>query len=689
MIVSWDWLQEYVKLSVPAEECAQRLMMAGLNLEWVKPVGSDTAIDLEVTSNRVDCLGQIGVAREAAVCYGTALTIPPATVQESAVAASSATSVTIESEDLCPRYIARVIKGAKVGSSPAWLKNRLETLGIASINNIVDVTNYVLMECGQPLHAFDYDKLGEHRIVVRRGRAGETIQAIDHKEYKLTPEMCVIADATRPVAIAGVMGGASTEISSSTKNILIEVADFAPRSIRATARALKLHSDSSYRFERGVDPYQLDWASRRCCELILQVAGGELLAGAVDVGKPAAKDTKSVTLRFARLKKVLGIEVPTAEVLRILQALGMELVSTPKSSSHWTQTRTEKRADDADSASFLVPSWRRRDVTREIDLIEEVARIYGYDKIPEDAIVPLTVSQKSLRDRVVERVAEVLTGAGFFESITLSLVDDKLAALFSPRPQANILSVDHEKFSQLKALRPSIIPSLLQSRRNNERQGNFNAQLFEVSAVFLNADPGNPEAEPKMIGLVSGRSFTEMKGVLLAIAQRVNPASQITVKPCDNPGFVDGRGAEVFLNGKQWGWLGELTRTVTDQLDLRDVVVAAEVSLPVLETTADLRPKFVELPAFPTVSRDLNFVLDESVTWDQIEEVVTAAAGAHFQSASFSGEYRGKQLPADKKSYLLTLNYRAADRTLTNEEVEAAQQSVIKSCEEKVGAKLR
>lgn len=672
MIVSWDWLQQYVKLPVTADEFGKRVMMAGLNLESVEAKGSDVAVDLEVTSNRVDCLGHIGVAREAAVCFDVPLTVPAAQPTTSTTATSSVTSVSIENPDQCPRYIARVIKGVKVGPSPSWLRNRLETIGIASINNVVDITNYVLMECGQPLHAFDFDKLTEKRIVVRRGRANETIQAIDHKEYKLTPDMCVIADAQRPVAIAGVMGGAATEISTATTNVLIEVADFAPRSIRATARELKLHSDSSYRFERGVDPYQMDWASRRCCELIIQVAGGELLAGSVDVGATVPPEPEPVGLRFAQLKRVLGIEVPRTEVVRILTELGCKLVK-----------------EDAERALFLIPSWRRRDVTREIDLIEEVARIYGYEKIPEDAIVPLTVSQKSLRDRVIDRVTEVLTASGFFESVTLSLVDDKLATLFNPRPVSKLLHIEHDKFSQLKSLRQSLIPSLLQARRHNERQGCFNARLFEIASVFLTADPGNVDAEPKTIGLVTGQSFSEAKGLLQAIAQRVNPSSTISVRPSNAVGFVEGRGAEVLLNGTFWGWLGELDRSVTDQLDLRDAVVAAEIILPVLEATANLRPKFEDLPTHPTVSRDLNFVLDNEVTWEQLENIVLSAAGPNLQSLSFSGQYRGPQLGADKKSYLLTLHYRAADRTLTHEEVEAAQQAVIQSCEAQVGAKLR
>ena len=673
MIVSWDWLLEYVKPTASAAEVADKLMMTGLNLEGLDEVGDDLAIDLEVTSNRMDCLGHIGVAREISVCFGDKLIVPAAQPDESGGSVGDATSVTIECEDVCPRYVARVIKGVKVGSSPAWMQKRLATLGIAPVNNIVDITNYVLMECGQPLHAFDFDKLAENRIVVRRAKDGETIEAIDHKEYKLTSDMCVIADAEKPVAIGGVMGGAGTEIGAGTKNVLVEVADFSVRSIRGTARDLNLHSDSSFRFERGVDAEQLDWASRRCCELILELAGGELLEGSIWTGEqpPAAPDP--VTLRFARTKQVLGVDVPREESLKILESLGMDLVGEASE----------------DEASFIAPSWRRRDISREADLLEEVARIYGYEKIPEDAAVPLTVSQKSLRDRVIDRVCEVLTGNGFYEAVTMTFTDEKLNGLFTPRNIKQTLSVNHSSRRHENILRQSLIPSLLQSRRENERHGSFNAQLFEIASVFLKSDPGNPAAEPKVVGMVSGSSLVEMKGLLQAIAERVNPVSTITVKPSDVSQFVEGRGAEILLNGEHWGWFGELDRSVTDQLDLRDACVAAEIDLSLLEQSANLRPEFEELPRFPASTRDLNFVLDESVTWSQLEEAVTNVAGPNFESISFSGQFRGKQLPVDKKSYLLTISYRSAERTLTHEEVEESQQAVIKSCESAVGAQLR
>jgi phenylalanyl-tRNA synthetase beta chain len=340
MIVSWNWLKQYVPLDMPREELERRLMMAGLNHEGTEQVGDDLAIDLEVTSNRPDCLSHIGVAREIAVLWGTELTLPAAAPAEDSPPAAEAApgrvmkqdaastppvgkpvKVRIDCPDLCLRYTARVIRGVSVGPSPGWLVRRLAAIGLAPINNVVDISNYVLMECGQPLHTFDFGKLDGGEIIVRRPLPGETIQAIDHKTYRLEPDMCMICDARRPVAIGGVMGGAQTEISPATREVLVESAEFDPVSIRNTARTLNLHSDSSFRFERRVDPEGLDWASRRCCELILEEAGGQLAAGAVDVGQPPP-ERKPITLRFAQLKRILGIDVPPERVRAILLALG-------------------------------------------------------------------------------------------------------------------------------------------------------------------------------------------------------------------------------------------------------------------------------------------------------------------------------------------------------------------------------
>ncbi|MCG8449708.1 MAG: phenylalanine--tRNA ligase subunit beta, partial [Pirellulales bacterium] len=389
MIISLNWLKEYVELGMSVEELTDRLTLTGLNLEGVEQVGDDTAIDLEVTSNRPDCLGHIGVAREVAVLWRQKLKEPAAKPPAAGPAVSELAKVEITRPELCSRYTARVIRGIKIGPSPQWLADRLRSLGIAVINNVVDVSNYVMMECGQPLHTFDYSKLAGQQIIVRESQPDEKFTAINHQEYELPAGACVIADARRAVALGGVMGGADTEVTDATTDLLIEAASFAPLAVRNIARRLNLHSPSSYRFERGVDPERIDWASRRCCELILELAGGKLAKGVLDVGSPLA-EREPIKLRFDQLPRTLGIEIPAESVQKILTDLGC-------SETHICEK----------CVKVVPPSWRA-DLTREIDLIEEVARIHGYDKIPEDASVKMAASTRSQEDRVQGQVRGVL-----------------------------------------------------------------------------------------------------------------------------------------------------------------------------------------------------------------------------------------------------------------------------------------
>src|SRR4051812_37741153 len=441
MIVSWNWLAQYVRLDMPVEALTERLALAGLNHESTAEVGGDLAVDLEVTSNRPDCLSHIGVAREVAVLHGRGLRVPDPRPPESGAAVATQTDVRVEAPDLCPRFTARVVSGVKVGESPWWMRKRLETLGVRPVSNVVDVTNYVMFECGQPLHAYDLDRLGGRRLVVRRARAKESLQAINGKAYELSPEMLVIADAERPVGLAGVMGGLDTEIGRETRNVLIESARFAPMSVRKTARALGLFSPSSYRFERPLDPEVTEWASRRCAELVLETAGGTLHPGVIDVGPPRPA-RPAITLRLDQIARVLGITIDPEEADRILVALGLRQVST-------TPT----------SRTYVPPSWRS-DLEREIDLVEEVARVHGYGHIPEDRAVPLTSAPRGERERVEGAVRGALTGSGFDEAVTFSLVSDALAEPLRPGPPTPPVRVEHPSRRREGALRQSLVPSL-------------------------------------------------------------------------------------------------------------------------------------------------------------------------------------------------------------------------------------
>lgn len=674
MLVSESWLKEYVPLDMSTDDLTDRLTMTGLNLEGIENVNGETVIDLEVTSNRPDCLGHIGVAREISVIFDKRkpLTIPEATVATVAEKTASATSVAIESEH-CHQYIARVIRGVKIGPSPDWLQERLKSVGVAAINNVVDITNFVMLECGQPLHAFDFDKLDGKKIVVRQAAKGEKITAIDQKEYQLLETDCVIADASRPVGIAGVMGGLETEIGDGTTTVLVETASFAPLSIRATARRLSLFSPSSFRFERGVDRQRMDWASRRCCELILQLAGGELLDEPVIAGDSVPDELPPISFRLNQIPRVMGIEIPDDEVVRILTFLGLK----------------QHGGIEDGVVQFEPPGWRS-DLTREVDLLEEVARIHGYEKIPVDANIPLASTSRTLHTRVVDRTRETLTALGFFEAITLSFVSEDQLQLFQPRSTAP-LHVEHSSRKLENLLRQSIIPNLLQSRRENERHGTWNAELFETASVYLSADSTVPDeqAEPRMIALVTGRSFGETKGVVESLARRICADAQVTASPSDIAQFVPGRGAELQLNGTPWGWMGELNRDVLDKVGLRDAVNIAEVDLNVLRSVANMVPEYSPVGAFPAMQRDINFELDEAVSWQDLEQVVKDSAGPLLDSVRFVDKYRGKQIAAGKKSYVIGVIFRSPERTLTADEVDAAQKNVVDNCEQKLGAKQR
>jgi phenylalanyl-tRNA synthetase beta chain len=444
MIVSLDWLAEYVDLP-EVDALTERLLLSGLNHESTKTVHEDTAVDLEVTSNRPDCLGHIGVAREVSVLFQRPLKIPATSVGGGEPPHSF--SVAIESTDMCPFYSARLIRGVAVGPSPDWLVRRLEAVGVASVNNVVDITNYVMLECGQPLHAFDLSSLRGDNINVRRARQGESFVAINHKEYELTSEMCVISDSKQPVAIAGVMGGAETEISTETTDVLIESAQFAPLPVRSAARALVLGSPSSYRFERGPDPAAVEWASCRAVELILDLAGGTFAAPAFQAGSLDSSQA-TIDLRMHRVEQVLGVSIPKQRQREILQSLGFV-----------------EQEPGADVTRWLAPTWRR-DCTREIDLVEEVARVEGYDCVPENIPITAVPVQRSPRERMVRIVSESCVAAGFCEAMTRSVVGEKFEELSSPWGCTPALVCSPPLVQGADRLRRTLLPSLLDARSN-------------------------------------------------------------------------------------------------------------------------------------------------------------------------------------------------------------------------------
>lgn len=670
MIVSLDWLSDYVTLPKSLDELTERLTLTGLNLEGVESVGNDTAVDLEVTSNRPDCLGHVGVAREIAVLWQRELKTPGAKPQATGQPVASFASVKIEAPELCPRYTARVIRGVKIGPSPEWLANRLRTLGIAVINNVVDVTNYVMMECGQPLHAFDFAKLAGGKIIVRESKPGETFTAINHQEYELPAGTCVIADAKRAVALAGVMGGADSEVSDETVELLIESADFDCMSVRATARALNLHSPSSYRFERGVDPEGIDWASRRCCELILELAGGELAEGVLDAGRDRLGPTE-IKLRFEQLPRVLGIEVPKDEVRKILKDLGCD-----------------ETHECGHCVKVVPPSWRA-DLTREIDLIEEVARVHGYDQIPEDAGVKMAPSTRTCSDRVLDRVRGVMVAGGFHEAMTLSTVEPAWCDAFRPWTTAEPLAASTPVLRGADRLRQSLAPSLLAARRHNEKLSNPDIELFEIAKVYL-PQAGRLPSERRVLSATSGRSFLDVKGVLESVVAAVAPSARLAFQPAEFPLLDAARQATVKLGDQLLGVVGEIGEAGRDQFQLRTPAALMEIDLEPLIEAAELRPTAQPLSPYPPVGRDLNIVVDEAVCWSAVEEATRAAGGDLVELIAYQETYRDEQrLGAGKKSLLFGVQLRSAAGTLTNDQADEVRDRIVAALGKSVGGKLR
>ncbi len=671
MLVSWRWLSDFVALSVTPDDLADRFAMSGLNHEQTLHEGDDTVLDLEVTSNRGDCLGHIGVAREAAVLLGQQLCVPNPQPAESETMASQSIELENRFPNGCSRYMARIIRGVRIGPSPDWLVQRLQAVGMKSVNNVVDVTNYVMMECGQPLHAFDLSQIRGNKIIVRPAADREQFLAIDHRTYQLDAQTVVIADAERAVALGGVMGGADSEISDATTDVLIETALFEPLAIRRTARRLKLQSPSSFRFERRPDPAGVDWASRRCCELILQVAGGTLESGAVSVGAvPEAR--ASVGFRLSQIPRLLGIELEATRVRSILTALGCTV-------------------SDGSSGTLQVvpPSWRS-DLNREVDLIEEVARIHGYEQIPEDVSVPMSVVQPRRKDLAVARIRHTLSAYGIDEAMTPSVVSEKLEACGTLWTTEAPLATETPLLEGARLLRRSLIPSLLAARQNNQTQSIRNAQLYEIANVVL------PDANFRLLpheltalGIVTMGDLRFIKGLVKAMCEQLGNEQMIHWQDADHPLFELGTGQVLSINDRPIGWLGMIHPKVQDLYDLDTACCAAELDVDVLTSMLIEIRGAKPFSPFPAIARDLNFIVEETLRWVELDSICRLHAGADLKAVEYRETYRDtKKDGPGKKRLLLSLHFQSMDRTLTSEEVDAAISNVVKACQQQLGANL-
>ena len=711
MKVLYSLLREFVDLNAPPTELRSRLSLAGLAIDSMDETPAGPVLDAEITSNRPDCLGHYGIAREIAAIYRLPLKQVQPKLKEAAEKASSATRVEIEAPDLCGRFTARVLRGAKVQPSPDWLRQRLAALGQGSINNIVDVTNYVMLELGHALHAFDFDKLAEHRIVVRPAWQGEKLRTLDGVERTLTKDMCLVCDANHIVGIGGVMGGAESEIGFSTRNILIECAWFDPISIRRTSKALGLRTEASYRFERGADPEMAEIASRRAAELIQQLAGGEILAGVVDV-YPRRELPRKIEFARKELLRVMGADVPDRDIEEILGALGFKPVrvdanrgSAGSLAARWDCTQ---------------PSWRRQDVTRGIDLIEEVARHYGYDKFPPRLPPAKQPAHRLPHAHAMGRLRESLIALGYQEILEIPIVDARRDALFRPENVAPAV-IGNPLAEDASTMRSTGIVSMVGAIEWNLNHGQRNLRLFEIGKRYEVRD-GEPFETPVLTlgatGLASEKSiyedahefsFSDLKGNLDQIGELAGQFSWQLVGPAwltptraaqlclGQPGWWAitvgaSRGEERPLPSRNIGIAGQLSRSIADHLKLRQDVFAAELQLePLLESIEAARGalRFTPLPRFPAVERDFSLVLDDGVSFAKVAETIEALRIPELQSIEPADLFRGGQVPAGKFSLMIRATFQSPDATLTDIQLVDFSTRIVTALQDKLGATLR
>ena len=658
-----------------------------------KALGLDEVVfELEITPNRPDCLSLIGVAREIRAETGNPLKLPTVDLKESSANVRDLTSVTIDAPDLCPRYAARVIQGVKIAESPAWLQQRLASVGIGVINNIVDITNFVLMEYGQPLHAFDYHKLTENRIVVRRATEGEKITTLDEVERELTSDMLVIADAEKPVALAGIMGGYDSEITETTCDILLEGAYFNPSSVRATAKALGISTEASYRFERGADPGVVLAALDRAAQLIAELAGGTVCEGTVDV-YPGQQPLTQIQVRPERVNFVLGTTLEATEMAQILDRIGFDVDTT------------------GEVYQVTVPTFRS-DITREIDLIEEIARVHGYDNIP--TTLPkgdIPVPAPNPKTEVRRRIKHFLLGAGLMEAVNYSFCDpncfDKIR-LKADDPLRDTLQLRNPLSPEMSVLRTTLTPGLLENAQYNRNHQIDTIALFEIGGVFVHNDQSGrsdlPTAtlEPeRATGILAGQigegvysdpyrppDFFDIKGLVEGMLE-VCGVVDWTLQKTDVRTFHPGRNAEVVLGDRRIGVFGEVHPEVLENYDLPYKAYLFEFDLEGLADAATFAKRFESISIYPKVARDLAIVVDTEILSDMPTELIYTAGGDSVDSVRLFDVYEGKQVPEGKKSLAYTITYHSATETLTDKAVNALHDEVVKRLNRELGAELR
>jgi len=697
MKIVYNWLKDFVDVKATPDELASHLALSGTNIGGIENGPHGAVIDAEVSSNRPDCLGHYGIAREVSAIYKLALkSVTPKPKESTAAKAADAARVEIQSPELCGRFTARIIRGAKIQPSPQWLKDRLEASGVASINNVVDATNYVMLELGHALHAYDYDKVRDHRIVVRAARPSEKVRTLDGIERILPPGICVISDGdgSRAVGIGGIMGGAETEISFSTQNILLECAWFEPVAIRRAARALKLHTEASTRFGRGADLEMAELASRRCADLILQLAGGELLNGVVDV-YPGKRTPKKILLTRAELLRLMGADVPDKEIESALSALGFAPVRVDQN----------RGAEGSLLAAWecTQPSWRA-DVEREIDLIEEVARVYGLDKFPPRLPAARQGAARLPHHDAEARLRERLIGLGYQEIVTIPHVAEDRDALFRPsdfQQNAQPARLANPLSEEANVLKSTGVVTMAAALEWNLNRGQRNVRLFEIGRHYRLRGTESVETSVLTIGATGQArekglydtardySFADLKGDIDALGAL---AGGSTWNEGGSAWLHPARRGRVALHNETIGEAGELTRRVAEQLKLRQEIFLAELQLAPLyaaiRETKESR-KYQPIPRLPAVERDFSLLVADGTHFSDVAAAIRALNIPEIANIEAIDLYRGKNVPAGQYSLLVRVTFQSRETTLTEAQLTDFSTRTIAALEKQLGAHLR
>jgi phenylalanyl-tRNA synthetase beta chain len=678
MNTSVRWINEYLDRPASASEQAEALTRAGFPIEHSDEVlaseveGGDVRQDVELTSNRGDCLCHVGLAREIAAITGRALKPPHVALKATGPAASTMIKVTNREPGLCPLYTARVIRGVRVGPSPRWLADRLRGRGDIPRNNIVDASNFVLFELGQPTHVFDLATVRGPEIIIRMARSQEPFLPIGEgaAEVKLSEHDLVIADAERAVAIAGVKGGALTAVTNATKDILIEAATFAPATVRSTSRRLGIASDSSYRFERGVHPGQVNAAADRLASLILDLCGGELCDGIVSDGVPIPPQ-RTASMRCARCRAILGLDLSDDEIVKALDRLGLQ----PNYAGG--------------SVSCTIP-YSRMDLEREIDLIEEVGRMAGTDRIAIADMLRIRVAPPQPTELAARAVNDALVGMGYIETVTHTLISDAAAEAFLP-PNMTLLRVADERATAEPALRPSVLPSLLRVFAHNRDKGVHDVKLFETASTF--AEHQGRHLETVNLALLAPTDdVSGVRSIRGAVDQLVRIVlgreTTLAVEPIRAVKWLQ-HGAVLSVKNRVLGTLGILDMKVAAIFGISDRLLVAELGLPAYYREYPPLALARELPAFPGIDRDVSAIVDDRLPWSDVKTALEVLEMQHVETIEFVTTYRGKQIGTGKKSLTLRAHFRAPDRTLTHEEVDPQVEMLIDALKSKFHAEIR